>query len=274
MRVLGWRLPAPAIVLALALAPALAVTPADAAPPRIRLEVFAAASLADAMRDLSAVFERDHPGTQVRIALAGSQQLAAQIEQGASADVFASADERWMNALEQRGWLADAPTVFARNRLVVILPRTNPARLHQLRDLARGGIKLVLGADAVPVGHYARIVLQNLARDPAFGPDFAARVLRNVVSEEENVRGVVAKVQLGEADAGIVYRSDVSPAVARYIQVLEIPDSANVLASYPVAPLRDARAAIEARAFIEFLLSDRGQQILANRGFIPVTGVR
>ena len=270
MRVLRWPLAAPALALALA----LAFTPADAAPPRVRLEVFAAASLGDAMRDLSAMFERDHPGTQVRVALAGSQQLAAQLEQGASADVFASADERTMTTLEQRGWLAGAPTVFARNRLVVILPRTNPARLRGLRDLARGGIKLVLGADAVPVGHYARLVLQNLARDPAFGPDFAARALRNVVSEEDNVRGVVAKVQLGEADAGIVYRSDVSPALARFIQVLEIPDSANVLASYPVAPLRAARAASEARAFIALLLSERGQQVLANRGFMPVAGIR
>ena len=156
-----------------------------------------------------------------------------------------------MTYARERDLLAGEPSVFAHNRLVVIVPRTNPARIQRLQDLARGGVKLVLGADAVPVGHYSRTVLRNLSRDPAFGADFASLALRNVVSEEENVKSVVGKVQLGEADAGIVYRSDVTPSVARFVRVFEIPESANVLASYPIAIAREAAAPDAARAFVE-----------------------
>jgi molybdate transport system substrate-binding protein len=233
------------------------------------LRVFAAASLADAFGAIGRELERQRPGLTVRINLAGSQQLATQIEQGAAADVFASADERWMRDVEERGRLAGESAIFARNRLVAIVPRTNPARIRGLADLARGGVKLVLGADAVPVGRYSRIVLQNLARDPAFGRDFAARALRNLVSEEENVKSVVGKVQLGEADAGIVYRSDVTPAVARFLRVIEIPASANVFASYPIALVKDAREAEAGRVFIALVLSPGGQQLLARGGLIP-----
>src|SRR5205085_11262248 len=157
--------------------------------------------------------QQRHPGTAVRLVFAGSQQLAAQIDQGAAADVFASADERWMTSVKDHGHVAGEPVRFVRNRLVVIVPKMNPARIHRIQDLTRRGVKLVIGADTVPVGRYSRTMLRNLERDPAFGPEFASRTLRNVVSEEENVKSVVGKVQLGEADAGIVYRSDVTPAV-------------------------------------------------------------
>jgi molybdate transport system substrate-binding protein len=241
------------------------------APGRGTLQVFAAASLSDAFSEIGRRLEQQRPGLTVRMNFAGSQQLATQIEQGALADVFASADERWMSYARERGLLSGEPSIFAKNRLVVIVPRTNPARIRRLQDLARGGVKLVLGADAVPVGRYSRIVLRNLARDPAFGGDFATRSLRNVVSEEENAKSVVGKVQLGEADAGIVYRSDVTPTVARFVHVVEIPESANVLASYPIALIKDAKAADAARAFVELVRSREGQQILARRGLIPVT---
>lgn len=238
------------------------------------LQVFAAASLSDAFTEIGHQFEQRRPGHTVRLNFAGSQQLATQIEQGAAADVFASADERWMTYAAGRGLLSGEPVVFARNCLVVIVPRTNPARIQRLQDLARGGVKLVLGAEAVPVGRYSRAVLRNLARDPTLGSDFATRTLRNVVSEEENVKSVVGKVQLGEADAGIVYRSDVTPSVARYLRVLEIPESANVLTSYPMALVRRAREPEAASAFVEFVLSHEGQAILARRGLIPVTPAR
>jgi molybdate transport system substrate-binding protein len=241
------------------------------APGKTTLQVFAAASLADAFTEIGHVLEPRRPGLTVRFNFAGSQQLATQIEQGATADVFASADARWMTYVAERGFLSGDPAVFARNRLVVIIPKTNPARIHRLQDLARGGVKLVLGADAVPVGRYSRVVLRNLSNDPAFGADFATRTLRNVVSEEENVKSVVAKVQLGEADAGIAYRSDVTPNVARYIRVFEIPESANVLASYPVALIKGGRTPDAARAFVELVLSREGQAILERRGLIPVT---
>ena len=242
---------------------------AGAAKHSVTLQVFAAASLGDAFAELGHRLEKSRPGLTVRFNLAGSQQLAAQLEQGAFADVFASADERWMAYVGERGLVAETPVVFARNRLVVIVPRTNPARIGKLQDLAKSGIKLVIGADAVPVGRYSRAMLQNLARDPSFGSDFAARTLRNVVSEEENVKSVVGKVQLGEADAGIVYRSDVSASVARFVTVLEIPEGANVLASYPIAVVRNAGQADAARAFVELVLSREGQEVLARRGLMP-----
>ena len=257
-----------AVVLALSLArplPAVA-----AAGEKTTLQVFAAASLADAFNDLARRLESQRPGLRVRLSFAGSQQLVAQLEQGASADVFASADERCMDAIRSSGLLAGHAETFARNRLVVIVPKTNPARIGRLQDLAKGGVKVVLAADAVPVGYYSRTALANLARTTGFEPDFATRVLRNVVSEEENVKSVVSKVQLGEADAGIVYRSDLSPAVARYVRVLEIPESANVIASYPIAVLKGGTASEAAKAFVDLVLSADGQRVLEQRGLLPV----
>ena len=234
------------------------------------LQVFAAASLSDAFNDLAHRLEAQRPGLRVRISFAGSQQLAAQLQQGAVADVFASADERWMSTVQSSGLLAGDPSTFAHNRLVVIVPKPNPARINRLQDLAKGGIKLVLAADAVPVGRYSRTMLRNLSRTEGFDPDFATRVLRNVVSEEENVKSVVSKVQLGEADAGIVYRSDLSPAVARYLRVFEVPEAANVIASYPIALLKTSPASDAAKAFIDLVLSAEGQRVLEQRGLMPV----
>ncbi len=270
----------PALVLSL-LAAFLgggAITPLDAeaaSPPRATtLHVFAAASLADAFGDLARRLEQQRPGLAVRVDLGGSQALAMQIEQGASADVFASADDRWMDHVRDLGLLQGESAIFARNRLVVIVPRANPARIRRLQDLARAGVKLVLGADAVPVGRYARLALRNLARDPALGADFAEHALRNVVSEEENVKSVVGKVQLGEADAGIVYRSDVTPGVAPDLEVIDVPADADVVASYPIARLKAGREPGAARAFVDLVLSSEGQQVLARHGFLPAAETR
>src|SRR5262249_10941793 len=157
-------------------------------------------SLSDAFAEIGHQLEQQHAGLTVRFNLAGSQQLAAQLEQGAVADLYASADDRWMEYVKDRGLLAGEPSLFARNRLVVIVPKTNPARIQKLQDLSKSGVKLVLGADAVPVGRYSRIALRNLAKTQGFSPDFASRTFQNVVSDEENVKAVVSKVQLGEAD--------------------------------------------------------------------------
>jgi molybdate transport system substrate-binding protein len=236
---------------------------------RSTLRVYAAASLVDAFDELGHVLERQRPGLTVRMSFAGSQQLASQLEQGAGAEVFAAADDRWMDEVKSHGLLAGDAAPFARNRMVVIVPATNPARISRLQDLARGGVKLLLCADAVPVGHYSREVLRNLGADPAFGSEFASRALRNLVSEEENVRSVVAKVQLGEADAGMVYRSDVSTKLRRYVRVFEIPAAANVIASYPIAVLKDAAEPAAAQAFVDLVLSREGQHVLEHYGFIP-----
>ena len=196
--------------------PALGPRLADPAPGT--LTVYAAASLTESFRDLGRSLEQKHPGLTVEFSFAGSQQLALQLEQGAPADVFASADQRWMDYAKEKGLVEGEAPVFARNRLVLIVPRTNPARIGRLQDVARRGTKLVMAAEAVPVGKYTRESLQKLADANGFPRDYDRRVLANVVSQEENVKSVVSKVQLGEADAGFVYRSDVTPAVARYVE--------------------------------------------------------
>lgn len=235
------------------------------------LRVLAAASLAGAFGDLAHRFEAAHPGVRVRLVLAGSQQLAAQIEQGAPGDVFASADTRWMDDVRDRGLLAGEARVFAHNRLVVIVPRTNPGHVGALADLTRRGVKLVIAADAVPAGHYARELFARLELEPGYPPGYARRALANVVSEEENVKAVAGKVQLGEADAGVVYRSDVTPALARYVRAIEPPDAANVTATYPIAALRDAPSGDLARAFVELVTSADGQAALARHGLLPAS---
>ncbi len=262
------RLPLMALVSS-SLVPCLARAEAPASG-RATLTVFAAASLADPFAEIGHRLERERPGVSVRFNFAGSQQLATQIEQGVQADVFASADERWMGHVHERSLLGGEASVFARNRLVVIIPATNPASIERLQDLAHRGVKIVLGAEAVPVGEYSREVLRNLSRLQGFGRDFARRVLSNLVSEEENVRSVVTKVQLGEADAGIVYRSDLSSAVARRVRWLEIPERCNVLASYPMALLKHSPQPEAARAFAALVLSPEGQRILERHGLIPV----
>ena len=251
---------------------ALVLTAGAAAPGVNRkpetLKVYAAASLTEAFRDLGTSFERRHPGVAVEFNFAGSPQLAAQLEQGAQADVFASADQRWMVYARENGLVGDSARVFARNRLVVIVPRANPAKIGRLEDLSRKGIKLVLAAEAVPVGRYSRVALENLAAAPGFPPGYDRRVLANLVSQEENVKSVVTKVQLGEADAGMVYHSDVTPAVVEKVEVFDIPDRYNSIASYPIAVLKSSRAPDMAREFVRLVSSDEGQRVLERHGFL------
>jgi molybdate transport system substrate-binding protein len=238
-------------------------------PPPSTLTVYAAASLSDAFRELGHALEAKHPGMTVQFNFAGSQQLALQIEQGAPADVFASADQRWMSYATEKGLVAGESIIFARNRMVAIVPRTNPAHIGGLPDLARRGIKIVLAAEAVPAGKYSRETLENLSAAPGFPPEYARRVLANVVSQEENVKAVVAKVQLGEADAGLVYRSDVTPPVWRYVRAFEIDDPYNAIASYPIAMLKAAKNAEAAQWFVDLVSSTAGQQTLERHGLLP-----
>jgi molybdate transport system substrate-binding protein len=233
------------------------------------LSVAAAASLTETFRDLGKVLEQRHPGLKLQFNFAGSQQLATQLEQGAPADVFASADQRWMDYTGEKGLVEGESLLFARNRLVVIVPRANPARIERLEDLARRGTKVVMAAEAVPAGKYSRQILANLTRAPGFPANYDRLVLANLVSQEETVKNVVAKVQLGEADAGVVYRSDVTPPVSRQVRVLDIPEQFNVIASYPIAVLKSARNPTAARQFIDLLLSDEGQQLLRRHGLMP-----
>ena len=237
-----------------------------------RLTIFAAASLTDAFRDIGQGFEAAYPGTQVAFNFAGSQQLALQLEQGAQADVFASADERSLERLIGAGLIQRGdPLVFAHNQMVVILPSDNPGRIDTLMDLSKPDLKLILAGEQVPAGVYARRVLHNLAGDPAYGAGFEAAALRNVVSNEENVKQVVAKVQLGEADAGMVYRSDVTPSVADKLLQIDIPARHNVTAVYPIAVLSSASEPELANAFVQFVLGPDSQRRLEQWGFTRIT---
>ncbi len=201
---------------------------------------------------------------------AGSQELARQIAEGAPADVFASANQKQMDAAIASGRIASGTAqVFARNRLVVVVPADNPANITNLVGLAQPGIQLVLADQSVPVGQYSLDFFDQAAQDPAFGGDFPANVLANVVSYETNVKSVLNKVALGEADAGIVYTSDVIGQDAAKVTRIEIPDAFNVLASYPIAALSDSSKSALAADFVAFVLSQQGQSILAKYGLIP-----
>lgn len=226
------------------------------------LTVFAASSLTDAFSEIAADFEAANPGTSVTLNFAGSSQLAAQIAEGAPADLFASANATQMQAAVDGGRVAaDAPRTFVSNRLTIVVPADNPAGITALEDLAGGPLLLVLAVPGVPVRQYTDEIVS------ALGSDFAGRFYANVVSEEENVRQVVAKVALGEADAGIVYTSDVTPDIAAQVRQIAIPDAQNVIATYPIAVLNDSPAPDLAQAFVDYVLSDAGQTVLQRWGF-------
>ncbi len=242
---------------------------AHAAPPlRGSVLVFAAASLTDAFEEIGRVLERENPAVPITFQFAASSLLRTQLLQGARADVFASADERNMQLVREAGLLWTPPVTFCRNEPVVVVSASNPAGIASVRDLARPGIRLVVAAPQVPIGAYTRQILTNLSREPSYGADFSERVLRNVVSQEPNVRASLARVALGEADATFVYRSDVSSAYGARVRIVEIPRWANVIATYPIAVLKGAPNPVGARRFVAFVLSARGQQILVRWGFL------
>lgn len=233
--------------------------------------VYAAASLTDAFGEIASDFQAQHPDARIVYNFAGSQQLAQQLGQGAPADVFASANARQMEvAIEARRVVSGTPQPFALNRLVVIVPADNHAGITTLQDLAKPGHKVILAAAEVPVGAYSLDFLKKASASVEFGPTYSETVLSNVVSYEENVRSVLSKVVLGEADAGIVYSSDVSGDSADQVGQIEIPDELNTVANYPITTVADSRNPAMAQAFVEYILSAEGQAILAKFGFIPV----
>lgn len=261
------------LLLGAACAPAAApAVPTAAIPPTPattgEVVVFAASSLTDAFNDLSQRFQAANPGVKVTLSYGASTALRTQLEQGARADVFASANQAEMDKAKASGVIGGADRTFAKNRLAVIVPKTNPGKVADLKDLARPGLKLVTAAPEVPVGVYTQDMLDKLAKDPGFSAEFKERVNANIVSREANVRQVVAKVGLGEADAAVVYSTDVTPDIAANITSLPIADQFNTLASYPLAVTKPTANPTTAEAFVAYVMGAEGQDVLRKWGFL------
>jgi molybdate transport system substrate-binding protein len=238
---------------------------------RATLHVFAAASLTDAFNQIGNDFTVAHPGVDVVFNFAGSNELATQIRSGAPADLFASANAAQMTvAIDSGRIVSGTERAFVQNRLVVIAPSNNPAGLNTLEDLARPGIAILVAASEVPVGRYTLDFLDKAEADGSLGEGYKDAVIANIVSYEQNVRAVLTKVSLGEADAGVVYTSDVGAAAEEVIQIA-IPDNLNTIASYPIAPLSDSAHPELAQQFLDYLLSPAGQQVLVEYGFISIS---
>ncbi len=230
------------------------------------LTVLAASSLTDVFGEIEGMFEEQNEGVDVGTSFAGSSELLAQIQQGAPADVFASADEEKMDTALEEGLVAE-PEVFVRNRPVVIVPADNPAGIEEFRDLAEADAQIVLAEEAVPIARYAEEVLDNA--DAEYGGGFAQRVRNKIVSREANVRASANRVALGEART-FVYVSNVTEDIRDQVRVVEIPEELNVVATYPIATIEESQNPELAQAWVDLVLSDEGQRVLEKYNFEPV----
>jgi molybdate transport system substrate-binding protein len=231
-----------------------------------RITVFAAASLREAFEAAAPAFTKK-TGVAVTYNFGGSDTLAGQIAQGAPADVFASANDAQMKRVVDAALAAGQPQVFARNRLVLIVPRSNPANIVSPADLAKPGVKVVLAAASVPIGGYARAAFAKLAGRGGYPADFAAAVERNIVSDELDVKAIATKVALGEGDAGVVYTTDVTPQLSPKVKEISFPADAAPEARYPIVTIKNAANSAGAAAFVDFILGE-GQSYLRARGFL------
>jgi molybdate transport system substrate-binding protein len=228
--------------------------------------IYGAASLKAVLAEAKTVYEAANPGILLTISTDSSAALEAKIEQGAPADLYLSADTSNPQKLADKGMVDGDPTPFAGNLLTVIVPAANPAGIHDPADLARGGVKVIAAGDKVPITKYATQLVANLATQPGYPSDFVAMYDANVVSREDNAAAVVAKVQLGEGDAGIVYLTDARTSEVRSIAV---PDAANVPATYAGVVVGASANASAAHAFLTWLAGPGGQAVLAEFGFLP-----
>jgi molybdate transport system substrate-binding protein len=224
------------------------------------LTVFAASSLKGAFTKIGSDFSAANPGDTVTFNFAASDDLTAQIQSEGTADVFASASSKYMDEVQQQPGVSGRAD-FAQNRLVIITPPDNPASISSIADLAKPDVQLVLAATGVPVGDYAREALTNAG--------VATAAEKNVVSNEEDDASVVAKITSGEADAAIVYASDVTDQVAPTVTAIQIPDAINVIATYPVAVVTGTANGEAGQAFVDYVTGPQGQATLATFGFLP-----
>ena len=234
--------------------------------PRTSLTVFAATSLTDVFEEIRDAFVKVNPDVEILLNFASSSTLAAQLNAGAPADIFASANDLQMEHVVDAGRVKEEDVeTFAHNRLALIVPTDNPAKVETVENLSEDGILLVLAAKGTPIRAYTDAMLSSY--DAEKGGDFRARVMANLASEESNVRQVVVRVALGEADAGFVYQSDALGAVADQVNTIPIAERHNQLASYPIAPLIDAASPGLAESFLRFVRSEEARVFLAAHGF-------
>jgi len=229
------------------------------------LTVLGAASLSRVLPKIGRLFTHEHPGVTVRFAFGGTDLLTAQVEQGARADVFAGASETYGARLFAER-LVGQPRAFCTNRLVLIVPPSDPAGIDSLPDLATKNVRLVIGSPTVPVGAYTRTALKNL--DASFGAGYSTKVLSHVVSNELDVESVLTKVRTGEADAGFVYVTDVA-ATGPAVRSIALPPRAEAVAAYTLAVLDASPHRRLAQALVDLVLSPAGQRILRQAGFGP-----
>ncbi len=233
------------------------------------LSVFAASSLTEALHQVAQKYQTRHPDVQIRLLFAGSQTLATQIEQGAPADIFIAANRSVMKRLKKTG-LVENPRLLLHNRLVLaVQPDLTPPPVS-LADLERPGVLLVVGNRQVPIGNYTRQLFTRLAADPAYGPELVHKIEKNVVSEENRVKAIVAKLLLGEVDAGILYQTDLTAQNTRKLTAIALPPKYNPLVGYPVAKVTTGQS--QADDFIAFLFGKEAQLIFSQRGFMPGEG--
>lgn len=239
------------------------------AQPSKEITVFTAASLTGAFGEIGQIYENE-TNIHVSFNFDGSQALRTQIENGAYADIFASANQKQMNAVKNDGLMNNSSVViFTRNKLSLIVPKGNPARIGNLSDLAKPELKIVMGTKDVPVGDYALQIINKLGNDSSYGPDYKAKVLANVISQETNVNYVVTKVALGEADVGFAYVSDITEDLASKVDRIGIPEEYNINASYPMGILQESKYPAESQEFMNLAMSDEGKAILKKYGFVP-----
>lgn len=234
---------------------------------RSELTIYAAASLKGSLEAAKTAYEAMVPGTTLTLSTDSSSTLATQIEQGAPADVFLSADTTQPNRLVEGGFASGDAVVFATNRLTIIVPVENPGDIATPVDLTRPGVRIIAAEDEVPITKYATELVTNLAEEIGYPPDFAARYAANIASREDNVKAIVAKVELGEGDAGIVYVTDARASTT--VKAIDVPDTADVAARYAGIVVDASPNQAAARAFLDWIAGPDGERILRSFGFGP-----